>query len=177
MRDLTFAILLATRAHEQQERKATPGMPYIVHPMDVLDRLTRHGGFSGNELRDGQIMAVLHDTVEDTEVTESQIERSFGDTISVGVLALSKSADPTYSREESLRENLERILDERAVVGGVKLADRASNLGHPLPEFWTVEKQEEYLKESEIVLATLGHTSDGLSEHLMNLIELRRSEI
>lgn len=74
---LAKAIALATKAHEGQEYG---GKPYIVHPLRVM-RAVADRGYS----IDHQIVAVLHDIVEDTDVTVAQIDEEFGPEIAAGV--------------------------------------------------------------------------------------------
>ena len=66
------AIEFAKKAHEGQKRKT--GEPYIIHPMAVMRTLMDWGMDE-----DTIIAGVLHDTVEDTEVTLEDIKREFGD--------------------------------------------------------------------------------------------------
>ena len=64
---LAQAILLAAKAHKDQVDKA--GEPYILHPLRIMFRL-RELGYSES----AQAAAVLHDVVEDTEITIGEIE-------------------------------------------------------------------------------------------------------
>ena len=65
----------ATRAHEGQVRKGTK-RPYIVHPVEVADIVS-------TMTQDEEIIsaAVLHDTIEDTDVTYEDIKAEFGEKI------------------------------------------------------------------------------------------------
>ncbi len=67
------AIALALRAHGVQTRKGDGEMPYAVHPVTVALILSR---YTGEE--DTIIAGLLHDTLEDTEVTGEEIAREFG---------------------------------------------------------------------------------------------------
>ena len=64
------ALEFAAKAHEGQVRKYT-GEPYITHPMAVAEMLLEHG----IEFGAMHIAALLHDTVEDTDVTHEDILR------------------------------------------------------------------------------------------------------
>ena len=67
------AIQFATKAHEGQTRKYT-GEPYIVHPLAVMETIKTVEGHTPEML----MAAVLHDTVEDCDVTLDQIAFHFG---------------------------------------------------------------------------------------------------
>ena len=64
------AIKLATKAHEGQLRKT--GEPYIIHPLAVMKILQEW-----NMDEDSIVAGVLHDTVEDTDLTLKEIEEEF----------------------------------------------------------------------------------------------------
>jgi len=67
------SLAFAARAHAGQTRKATD-IPYIVHPVGVMLILIE----AGENDPEGLAAALLHDTVEDTEVTLAQIQEAFG---------------------------------------------------------------------------------------------------
>lgn len=73
---LQKALEFATAAHSGQVRKYT-GEPYVNHCIEVVEILKRHG------ITDQEVLvaAMLHDTVEDTEVTFQQIRKQFGDKV------------------------------------------------------------------------------------------------
>src|SRR4051812_16220912 len=72
------ALCFAAVAHREQVRKGIegPGVPYIIHPMHVATILLRHG--FGEDL---VIAGLLHDTIEDCDVTLETIRHDFGDTV------------------------------------------------------------------------------------------------
>ena len=72
MKQLDKAIQFATKAHEGQTRKYT-GEPYIVHPLSVMEIVK-----TVDHTEEMLMAAVLHDTVEDTDVTLQDIDREFG---------------------------------------------------------------------------------------------------
>ena len=77
---------LATAAHGDQLDKS--GQPYIGHPARVAARTRRHGGDD-----DIEIVAWLHDVVEDTDVTLDMIEQQFGPRIAQAVGAITRRPD------------------------------------------------------------------------------------
>ena len=83
------AIVFATLAHEGQCRKGT-NIPYIVHPMEVMQILTANG------CNETVILAgILHDTLEDTQTTPEDILHIFGQ--EVLDLVLGESEDKSKS--------------------------------------------------------------------------------
>ena len=74
IRRIQKAVKIATKAHEGQFRKS--GDPYIVHPLAVMKILQ-----DWHMDEDTIIAGVLHDTVEDTELTLKDIEAEFGENV------------------------------------------------------------------------------------------------
>ncbi len=119
------AITLATKAHEGQKRKS--GEPYIVHPLAVGETLFLWG------LDEATITAgILHDTVEDTQVTLEHIEKEFGKDIAFLVEGVTKISRIKYRSQKAAQvENLRKLIlalsqDIRVVF--IKLADRLHNM-------------------------------------------------
>lgn len=150
------AHLFAKAAHEavQQLRKYT-GEPYIVHPIEVagIVRSVPHS--------DAMIAAaLLHDTVEDTEVTIADIEREFGAEVAVMVGWLTDVSRPEDGNR-AVRKAIDRLhtAEAPAEVKTIKLADLISNsksiLAHD-PVFARV-----YLREKAALLEVL-REGDGL---------------
>ncbi len=116
---------VAVRMHEGQFRKS--GDPYVTHPMEVAKILARLG------MDDSTLVAgLLHDVVEDTEYTEEDLIREFGENIDVMVDGVTKLASLNFeSKEERQVENYRKMFlamsrDIRVLI--IKLADRLHNL-------------------------------------------------
>jgi guanosine-3',5'-bis(diphosphate) 3'-pyrophosphohydrolase len=116
---------LANSAHEGQMRVS--GVPYLTHPVAVAIILIDLGLDT-----DSIIAALLHDVVEDTDVTIDQIKKQFGTDIALLVDGVTKLGRiPFTSREEQQAENIRKMLlamakDVRVIL--IKLADRLHNL-------------------------------------------------
>ena len=111
MATLESAIQLAAEAHAGQQDKA--GKPYILHPIRVMLSVST---------TDEQIAAILHDTVEDTDVTYEQLsEAGFSAEIISAVRALTKLDGE--SRVEAARRAV-----KHPIARQVKLADVKDNL-------------------------------------------------
>lgn len=119
------AFNLAKAAHADQKRAS--GRPYITHPVVVADILVDMG------LDVPAICAaLLHDTVEDTYVTDEMIRNRFGDEIADLVKGVTKLDKLQFrSKEEEQAENIRKMFiamakDIRVLI--IKLADRLHNM-------------------------------------------------
>ena len=123
---LDRAIVFAVRAHAGTERRGK-GFPYIVHPMEAVEIVA-------TITRDQELLAaaVLHDTVEDTDVTIEQIQAEFGDRVASFVAA--ESDEPHQSRDsvENWRFRKQTAIDRLARASRdakiVALGDKLSNM-------------------------------------------------
>jgi (p)ppGpp synthase/HD superfamily hydrolase len=112
---LEKAIRMAAKAHERQVDKRK--QPYILHPLRVMMRM---------ETLEQKIVAVLHDTLEDTELTESDLEEAgFSEEIIAAVKALTRKKKPV---EERYHEDFIPRVAKNRLAKAVKLADIADNL-------------------------------------------------
>ena len=149
---LSDAFEVAEQAHRGVQRRS--GEPYITHPVAVTALLA--------EMRldaDALVAGLLHDTVEDTNVTFDDIEARFGVTVRrivEGETKISKLAVRVYEDEQA--ENLRQMLlamvsDVRIIL--VKLADRLHNMrtlsSLPTP------KQQRIARETLEIFAPLAH--------------------
>ncbi|MGI6744788.1 MAG: RelA/SpoT family protein [Acutalibacteraceae bacterium] len=123
--EIEKAFRTAEAAHADQKRSS--GEPYIIHPIAVASILLSLG-------MDYQsiVAALLHDTVEDTSISLSEVQALFGSEIAAlvdGVTKLEKV--PLHTKEEQQAENIRKMLlamseDIRVII--VKLADRLHNI-------------------------------------------------
>jgi GTP pyrophosphokinase len=149
---LMRAYVFAAKAHKGQERVS--GEPYLSHPLEVAGILT--------ELRldTGTVAAgLLHDVVEDTHSTLTEIKDLFGGEVATVVDGVTKlSRIPFSTREEAQAENIRKMIlamskDIRVIL--VKLADRLHNMRtlDPLPE----GKRRLIARETLDIYAPLAH--------------------
>lgn len=167
------AMQFAIVAHCNQVRKGNEHIPYVFHCIDVANEVIYYSGLSVPELELASVIALLHDTVEDTIVSEDDVREHFGDVIAAGVSALTKSETVESVGEDSklveLEENLVRIKAAPQYVQAVKLADRISNL-KSFPAMWSRQKISNYLDESALIARELGQASEGLHARLLSRI-------
>ena len=155
----------AASAHAEQ--KTPKGLPYLAHitcvAMEVINACEK------SQLEQSKTdlaisCALLHDVIEDTNITYDEIYLKFGDKIANGVEALTK--DKTLaSKQEQMKDSIERLLAQPYEVQMVKLADRITNLGIP-PKHWDNEKIIKYQKEAGFILSCLGNSNIYLSKRL-----------
>ena len=138
------AYKVASEAHRNQHRKS--GEPYIIHPLCVAIIL------ADLELDKETIAAgLLHDVVEDTELTNEDIRREFGEEVELLVDGVTKLGQIGYNvdKVEVQAENLRKMFlamakDIRVIL--IKLADRLHNLR--TLQFMRPEKQREKARET-----------------------------
>lgn len=115
------------------------------------------------------VCALLHDTIEDTEVSFNDIVKNFGEATAYGVLALTKDKN-LPSKQEQMLDSLQRIKQQPLEIGIVKLADRITNL-QPPPYYWTKEKINSYKVEAQTILDALGCSNEFLAQRLDDKIK------
>ena len=94
---------MAASAHGDQKRRS--GEPYIIHPIEVGVILVELGMDT-----ESVTAALLHDVVEDTDVTLSTVEKAFGKDVALLVDGVTKLGKIPYSsKEEQQAENLRKI--------------------------------------------------------------------
>ena len=128
--ELDHAIDLATSAHAGQKRRS--GEPYITHPLEVARILIKWGMDI-----DTVLAGVLHDTIEDTDLTFDTIETYFGRDVAFlvdGVTKVSRVRSGMRDLDSYLpatKDNLTKLMiavgqDVRVII--IKLADRLHNM-------------------------------------------------
>lgn len=119
------AYSLAEAAHEGQMRSS--GEKYITHPLSVASILLDYCMDT-----DTICAALMHDVVEDTEITLDEIKKKFGEDVALMVDGVTKIGQvPLNTKEEQQAENIRKILmamskDIRVII--IKLADRLHNM-------------------------------------------------
>jgi guanosine-3',5'-bis(diphosphate) 3'-pyrophosphohydrolase len=113
-------------------------------------------------------VALLHDTLEDTQTTIEELINHFGMKVAEGVLALTKDSD--LAKDRQMEDCLSRIKHQPMEVWSVKLADRITNL-QPPPAVWDDQKRIRYQEESRHILIELSVGNKYLAERLSEKIE------
>src|SRR3982751_1896541 len=146
------AFQIAAEAHKTMRRKS--GEPYILHPLAVAKICVEEIGLGVRST----ICALLHDTVEDTDISLEDVEREFGQEIARIVDGLTKISNVVDINASQQAENFKKILltltdDPRVIL--IKLADRLHNMR--TLESMKREKQLKISSETVYVYAPLAH--------------------
>ncbi|MCF8380494.1 MAG: RelA/SpoT family protein [Bacteroidales bacterium] len=119
------AFHMALDAHRGMRRKS--GEPYILHPLAVANIVNREIGLGVKSI----VAAILHDVVEDTEVSLDEIRDAFGEKIASIIDGLTKISGVFDNKSSLQSENFRKMLitlseDVRVIL--IKLADRLHNM-------------------------------------------------
>lgn len=149
---LQKAYVFAAKAHQAQVRRS--GEPYMSHPLEVA-----------NQLADMKMDAVtltaslLHDVLEDTEVTASDLQRDFGRDVAhlvegVTKISLVQESSPETRHAETIRKIILAMTDDLRVIF-IKLADRIHNL--KTLDYLPPEKQTQIAGETLEIYAPIAN--------------------
>jgi GTP diphosphokinase / guanosine-3',5'-bis(diphosphate) 3'-diphosphatase len=146
------AFEMSVEAHKTMRRKS--GEPYILHPIAVARICVEEIGLGVRST----ICSLLHDTVEDTDITLDDIQREFGNEIAKIVDGLTKISTVVDVNASQQAENFRKILltltdDPRVII--IKLADRMHNMR--TLDSMKQDKQLKISSESVYVYAPLAH--------------------
>jgi len=147
------SLVIAFNGHDGQMRKS--GEPYIHHPIEVAKIVAKDIGLDYISIAS----ALLHDVVEDTDVTFKDLDESVGHEISRIVNGLTKISTLKKNEDYSIQaENYRRMLltlhkDIRVIL--IKTADRLHNMR--TIDFLSKAKQDQMASESLYIYAPLAH--------------------
>ena len=146
------AFEIAVEAHKTMRRKS--GEPYIFHPLSVAMICVEEIGLGVRST----ICALLHDTVEDTDITLEDIQQEFGSEITKIIDGLTKISTVVDNNTTQQAENFRKILltltdDPRVIL--IKLADRLHNMR--TLDSMKRDKQLKVSSETVYVYAPLAH--------------------
>lgn len=171
---LLKAAAFAADKHRNQRRKDAHASPYINHPISLANVLKNEGGIADAT---ALAVALLHDTIEDTDATSEELEGIFGKEITAIVLEVTD--DKSLPKEERKRLQVEhaRSISHRAKL--VKLADKICNLRDLLaspPMEWPDERKLAYFDWSKAVVDGLRGSNPKL-EAIFDTLYARRDEV
>lgn len=162
------ALGFAACAHKDQKRKYTND-PYVTHCKAVMELVARHTD-------DMTIIcaAVLHDTVEDTNVTREDIVMVFGELVAALVMEVTDVSKPEdgnrATRKQIDREHLAKSSAKGATIKLADLIDNTSSIVKYDKDFAQI-----YLREKESVLPFLAHGNKAL--YLLAKETLRQAQL
>ncbi len=144
---------IAVDAHKDQRRKS--GEAYVFHPIAVAKIVAAEIGLDATSIA----AALLHDVVEDTEYTLTDLEQLFGEAVARIVDGLTKISKMPYDKDVSLQaENFRKMLltlneDIRVII--IKIADRLHNM--QTMESMPAHKQVKIASETLYIYAPMAH--------------------
>lgn len=143
---------MALESHKDMRRKS--GEPYIYHPIAVAQIAAEEIGLGTTSI----VCALLHDVVEDTDVTLDDIEAEFGKKVAKIIDGLTKISGVFDTNSSLQAENFRKMLltladDVRVIL--IKLADRLHNMR--TMEFMPRDKQLKLSSETVYLYAPLAH--------------------
>jgi guanosine-3',5'-bis(diphosphate) 3'-pyrophosphohydrolase len=160
MNPLISAIAFAADRHRNQRRKDAEASPYINHPIALANVLANEAGIEDESTL---IVALLHDTIEDTEATEAELVSLFGQEITAIVLEVTD--DKSLPKVDRKRLQIEHAAHISRRAKHVKLADKICNLrdmADSPPAGWSLERRREYFDWAQAVVNQLRGTHPGL---------------
>ncbi|RFN57768.1 RelA/SpoT family protein [Marixanthomonas ophiurae] len=144
---------VAVDAHKDQRRKS--GEAYVFHPIAVAKIVAAEIGLDATSIA----AALLHDVVEDTQYTLTDLEQLFGETVARIVDGLTKISNMPYDKDVSLQaENFRKMLltlneDIRVII--IKIADRLHNM--QTMDSMPAHKQVKIASETLYIYAPMAH--------------------
>jgi GTP diphosphokinase / guanosine-3',5'-bis(diphosphate) 3'-diphosphatase len=157
---LIRAIEFAARKHRMQRRKDHDASPYINHPIALMSVLCVEAG-----VYDTCILAAaaLHDTIEDTETTLTELEAEFGSQIANIVAEMTD--DKALPKAERKRLQVERASHKSREATFVKFADKVCNLrdmASSPPANWDIARRRDYFEWAKAVVDGLPRVNTKL---------------
>ena len=153
---LLKAISFAAEKHRHQRRKDPEASPYINHPIALASVLIEEAGVRDTTVL---IVAILHDTLEDTETTPAELAALFGGEVRDIVMEVTDNKQLKKRKRKELQVKHGPHLTRKARL--VKLADKICNLrdvaDNP-PARWPLKRQIEYFDWAKAVIDGLRGT-------------------
>jgi guanosine-3',5'-bis(diphosphate) 3'-pyrophosphohydrolase len=159
---LLKAIEFAAQRHRDQRRKNSVESPYINHPIAVANILAQIG-----EVQSDAVLAaaILHDTIEDTDTTATELSRYFGESVSRLVKEVTDDKSLPKAKRKELQIEHAPDLSVGAVL--IKLGDKIHNVGeiaNDPPPHWPLERRVEYVSWAESVIANCPRVNQRLEQ-------------
>lgn len=161
------ALAFSRRAHEGQTVKGTE-LPYFFHVSAVFTEVLANWHTEYGNLNLALCLAALHDVVEDTSVTISEIRDTFGDQIACDIEALTKNRK--LPKQAQIADSLVRLKAASSEARLVKIADRLVNLAPP-PREWDNRRVSDYHKDAKAIWTSIGSEFGGLEIRFTTALE------
>jgi guanosine-3',5'-bis(diphosphate) 3'-pyrophosphohydrolase len=168
------AVEFAARKHSTQRRKDADASPYINHPIAVAHLLADTGGITDLVTL---MAAVLHDTIEDTLTTPSELDEQFGQRVRRVVEEVTDDKALDKAVRKQLQIDHATHLSPRAKA--IKLADKIANVRDVTespPANWDLARRIEYLDWTEKVVAGCRGTNGPLEKLYDQVLQRGRTQ-
>ena len=169
------ALHFAADKHRAQSRKDADGTPYINHPIALAHLLANYAGITDQNVI---AAAILHDTIEDTETTEEEIERHFGSAVAALVLEVTDDRSLTWMERKRLEIEHAALISPRAKL--IKLSDKISNVAdtetNP-PSAWSRQRRRDYLDFAEQIALGCRGINEALDADFVRVLASARAHI
>ncbi|MAF96243.1 MAG: phosphohydrolase [Rhodospirillaceae bacterium] len=165
----------AALKHRDQRRKDIQSSPYIIHPITVALAISEIGGVDDPEILAG---ALLHDTLEDTNTTGSELEEMFGSTVRRYVEEVTDNKTLPKQERKQIQIQHAAHLSSGAVL--IKLGDKIANVTdvtHAPPPDWDRDRRMQYFDWAEAVINNCPKTNQQLEAHFANIVDQGRQAI
>jgi guanosine-3',5'-bis(diphosphate) 3'-pyrophosphohydrolase len=172
---LLRAAAFAAEQHREQRRKDSDSTPYINHPLQVAETLAKVGAVTDPYLL---AAALLHDVVEDTDVTFEQLEAEFGPVVRGYVAEVTD--DKNLPKLERKRLQIAEAPTRSEGAAQIKLADKICNvrdLGCRRPAGWPLTRVTEYFAWAERVIDALPRCNPALEARFREAVAQSRSDV
>jgi len=150
----------AARWHVDQRRKGAAEEPYVNHLLEVASLVAEATAGRDPEL---VMAALLHDAVEDQDVSRETIAQEFGDRVAAIVAEVTD--DKSLPKAERKRKQVDAAAGKSPAAKILKLADKLSNIrsiAHSPARDWSAERKLEYIRWAREVVAGLRGASPVL---------------
>ena len=173
---LLLAVLkFAAHKHSRQRRKDLEATPYINHPIEVAEVLSRIGGITHLPTLQA---AILHDTIEDTETSPQELEDYFG--LEVRLLVQEVTDDKSLPKQERKRLQVEHAPNLSTPAKLIKIGDKICNVSEitpTQPAEWPLQRKLEYLDWAEKVVSGCRDCNLDLEQHFDAVLKKSRESL
>lgn len=161
------ALDFAAQQHIFQRRKGTFNIPYINHPIRVCYLLIQCGETDPDLL----IAALLHDVVEDTQVTLEELTQQFGEAVSRIVMEVTDNM--ALPKEERKRLQVEKAPYLSHPARLIKVADKACNMEDLLryPIWWSKSRKIAYFQWAYSVFEHCKGLNEKLDAYFLDVYQ------
>lgn len=167
------AAQFAALKHRDQRRKDVESSPYIIHPITVALAIAEIGCIEEQEIL---AAALLHDTLEDTDTSASELDEIFGETVRQYVEEVTD--DKSLPKEERKQKQIEHAAALSMGATLIKLGDKISNVSDVTlspPAGWDTERRKQYLDWAEAVINNCPKVNSNLEELFSEVLSSGRN--